>query len=178
MKATPLLTLAALCCVSLAFACATTQPTGKQVSDAWITSKIESQLTADPEVNPFEIDVDTQDGVVRLSGLVEEETDRQEAEQIAGNTEGVKRVINDIEIGDLATGTQVSDAGITSEVKAKLIADPEVRSANVDVDTTDGVVTLSGLVRTDDERQEIEELARNTEGVRDVRNLLDVQEQY
>lgn len=159
---------------TLATACATTRPAGEQVSDAWITSKVESKLAADPNVNPFEIDVDTKEGVVRLSGMVDEENDRLEAEEIARNTDGVVRVINDLKVGDIDVGTQVSDAGITSKVKSKLAADPEVTAMNVDVDTTDGVVTLSGLVRTESQREEAEELARNTEGVKRVRNLLEV----
>lgn len=156
-------------------ACATTQPMGQQVSDSWITSKVKSKLAADPEVNPFEIDVDTNDGVVRLSGVVESESDRREAEQIARDTDGVKRVVNQIDVGERSMGAQMSDAGITSKVKAKLAADPQVTAMNVDVDTIEGVVTLTGLVRTEDQKVEAEELARATDGVKDVRNLLEVQ---
>lgn len=60
---------------------------------------------------------------------------------------------------------QMDDAEITSEVKAKLLADPEVAGLNIDVDTRDGVVTLTGDVESDDARLEAEHLARTTEGV-------------
>jgi len=67
--------------------------------DATITTKIKSKLTADPEVNPFTIDVDTVNGVVTLSGTVRTEEQRQEAEDLARGTEGVKEVVNSLQVG-------------------------------------------------------------------------------
>lgn len=66
------------------------------------------------------------------------------------------------------------DAGITAKVKAKLTADPEINPLRIDVDTLDGRVTLSGKVRTEHQREEAESLARGTEGVLEVVNLLEV----
>jgi hyperosmotically inducible protein len=68
-------------------------------SDAWITTKIKTKITADPQLNPFGIDVDTLDGVVTLSGRVESEEDRLEAETLALDTEGVVSVDNRLEVG-------------------------------------------------------------------------------
>jgi hyperosmotically inducible periplasmic protein len=64
------------------------------------------------------------------------------------------------------------DAEITASVKARLAADPDVNPFTIDVDTVDGRVTLNGTVRTDYQRQEAEDLARRTEGVVEVVNLL------
>ena len=66
------------------------------------------------------------------------------------------------------------DAGITAKVKAKLTADPEINPLRIDVDTIDGRVTLSGKVRTERQREEAEQLARGTEGVLEVVNLIEV----
>lgn len=66
------------------------------------------------------------------------------------------------------------DAEITARIKLKLAADPEVNPFRIDVDTVDGRVTLGGTVRTEHQREEAGRLARNTEGVVEVRNLLEV----
>lgn len=71
---------------------------GEVVSDAWIVTKVKSKLTADPEINPFNIDVDAAEGVVTLSGTVAKELARDEAERLAANTEGVISVENRIEV--------------------------------------------------------------------------------
>jgi len=65
---------------------------GEAVSDAWITTKVKSQLVADTEVAGFDISVETRDGVVNLSGEVENQSQVNHAVEIARSTEGVKRV--------------------------------------------------------------------------------------
>lgn len=67
-----------------------------------------------------------------------------------------------------------SDPGITTAVKSKLAADDTVKSYRIDVDTKESVVTLSGAVDTPAARQRAVELARNTEGVRDVVDQLTI----
>jgi osmotically-inducible protein OsmY len=170
------LPLAAILVVALAAACSSTQTMEEEGSDAWITSKVTARITADPEVNPFEIDVDTTDGVVRLSGMVEDEAQRTEAESLARRTEGVKDVINDIELGDPTVKENIDDAWISTKVKSKLAADPDVNKFNIDVDVLQGVVTLSGTVETDYARQHAEDIAGRTKGVTGVKNLLKVEQ--
>jgi osmotically-inducible protein OsmY len=156
--------------------CATTQPDGEQIEDSAITTKIEAKLAGDPDVSAFNVDVDTNEGVVRLSGAVEKPEAKAEAEKLARETEGVRRVINDITVGERTMGDRMDDTAITASVKAKLTGDPDVAAHNVNVDTKDGVVTLRGTVKSEDAKQEAEELARNTEGVRRVQNMIEVEE--
>jgi len=70
----------------------------ENATDAWLVSKVKSQLVADPQVNSFNIDVDALDGNVTLSGVVTGQRARQEAERIAKATEGVKQVRNEIRV--------------------------------------------------------------------------------
>lgn len=77
------------------------------------------------------------------------------------------------EVGPVAREV-LSDASITTRVKAKLIADPEINPLHIDVDTVDGRVTLNGKVARDDQRQEAEKLAARTPGVKSVVNLIQV----
>jgi hypothetical protein len=67
-----------------------------------------------------------------------------------------------------------TDAGITSAVKSKLAADDTVKAYQVDVDTADHVVTLTGDVNTSLARERAVEIARATDGVRDVIDQLRV----
>ena len=81
-------------------ACSTTKSAGTQVDDAYITARVKAKLAADGEINPFNIDVDTNEGVVTLQGRVKKAETRTKAEQYARQTGGVKRVINLITVGD------------------------------------------------------------------------------
>ena len=81
-------------------ACSSTKTAGTQVDDAAITAKVKAKLAADGDVNPFNIDVDSNEGVVTLQGRVAKEEARTKAEQLARETDGVSRVINLIKVGD------------------------------------------------------------------------------
>jgi len=67
-----------------------------------------------------------------------------------------------------------SDAGITTAVKSKMAADDTVKAYKVDVDTQNKVVTLSGEVDTQAQREHAVLIARNTKGVSDVIDQLRV----
>ncbi len=79
-------------------ACQSTQTTGEQVDDGVIVTKVKAKLAADGDINPFNIDVDSNDGVVTLQGTVAKDSARSGAEQHARDTEGVRRVINLIKV--------------------------------------------------------------------------------
>ena len=70
--------------------------------------------------------------------------------------------------------TTPDDATITTRVKTALLNDPEIRS-KIDVDTFNGVVTLSGAVRTAGEREKAMALARKINGVSDVKSTLQIE---
>jgi hyperosmotically inducible protein len=158
----------------LGVGCASTQSASTQLGDSAITTKIAAKLASDPEINPFNVDVDTNEGVVTLSGAVEKVEAREEAEKLARNTEGVRKVINDITYGSRGIGERIDDGWITTKVKTKLTADPELNPFNINVDTKEGVVTLSGRVKTKAASKEAAELAAGTEGVKTVKNRLEV----
>ena len=180
MKTQYLLVVAAAALVALTtVGCASTRTVGEQIDDGAITTKITSKIAADPEVNPFNIDVDTLDGVVTLRGEVEKKEAKEEAEKLARNTSGVVEVKNEIRVvsEEYEDDESGSDAWITTKIKAKLTVDPQLNPFNIDVDTLDGVVTLSGRVKTADARDHAEELARETKGVLAVDNDLQVEEE-
>jgi hyperosmotically inducible periplasmic protein len=161
--------------VLLAVGCSSTQTVGEELDDATITTKVEAKMAGDPDVSAFNVDVDTNEGVVRLSGTVENPEAKTEAEKLARETEGVRRVINDIKVGERDMGDRMSDTAITTKIKAKITGDPDLNPFNINVDTKDGVVTLRGTVKHADSKAEAEKLARDTEGVKSVENMLQVE---
>ena len=74
---------------------------------------------------------------------------------------------------DSAQGA-AGDAAITAKVKSALVAEDDVRSLAIDVDTNDGRVVLEGEVPTAEQSMRIEQLAQAVEGVLSVENRLKV----
>jgi osmotically-inducible protein OsmY len=73
------------------------------------------------------------------------------------------------------TRRALNDGGLTAKIKAKMALDDSVKALDLDVDTSGTVVTVSGRVRTDAERQRALRLARETDGVTKVVDRIQVQ---
>ncbi|MDB5803548.1 MAG: transporter [Betaproteobacteria bacterium] len=73
-----------------------------------------------------------------------------------------------------ALGAGVSDAGITASIKADLIKDPYLSATRIEVDTREGVVTLSGSAGSDASRERAGRMASAIAGVKQVNNQLTV----
>ena len=72
------------------------------------------------------------------------------------------------------TADAVGDAAITGKVKTALIGDPDVKALVIDVDTKNGVVTLSGSADTPAHSEKATTVAQGVEGVKSVENHLTV----
>jgi osmotically-inducible protein OsmY len=72
-------------------------------------------------------------------------------------------------------GQYVDDSTITSAVKAKLVGDKAANLTRIDVDTTNSVVSLNGVVESPDQKTRAEQLAKQVGGVRRVDNNLQIQ---
>jgi hyperosmotically inducible protein len=71
-------------------------------------------------------------------------------------------------------GETIDDATITTRVKTALLNDPDVGGLRIDVDTTVGVVTLNGVVKSKAEEDKAIAVARRVSGVKDVKSTLQV----
>ncbi len=71
-------------------------------------------------------------------------------------------------------GDTMEDATITTRVKTALLNDPDVLATRIDVNTSAGIVTLSGEVRSKAEADRAVEIARSVGGVKDVKTNLKV----
>jgi osmotically-inducible protein OsmY len=76
----------------------TGEKTGAYVDDAWITSKVKSKMVADSDVKAHNINVDTDRGVVTLTGTAESWQEANKAADIARGIKGVTAVENDIRV--------------------------------------------------------------------------------
>lgn len=73
-------------------------------------------------------------------------------------------------LGDKSAGAIIDDATITTKVKAKFVEDPTVKAMDIKVNTYKGVVQLSGFAHTMAEAEKAAQIARNTSGVKSVKN--------
>jgi hyperosmotically inducible protein len=75
----------------------------------------------------------------------------------------VKQVKNNLQIGKKSWNQALDDKVIGSKIKAKLINEPGIRSLNIDVDVNNGVVTLTGLVEYQHQKNRAIEIAYSAE---------------
>ena len=71
---------------------------GRNLDDLTITTSVKARLVADKLSNFTRIDVDTVNAVVSLTGLVESEFEKRRAEDIASFVDGVKQIVNDLQV--------------------------------------------------------------------------------
>jgi len=117
------------------------------------------------------IKVEASGGVVTLTGSVAEEEHKSLARETVAGLPGVKRVINLLTL----TGTQPearSDRWITMKVKMALAFHKNVSATATEVQSRDGVVTLSGSVDSEADKHLSADYAKDVEGVTEVRNDL------
>ncbi|HEF0123788.1 TPA: molecular chaperone OsmY [Citrobacter youngae] len=148
---------------------------GNFMDDSTITAKVKAALVDHESIKSTDISVKTDQKVVTLSGFVESQAQAEEAVKVAKGVEGVTSVSDKLHVRD-SKNTSVKgyagDTAITSEVKAKLLADDIVPSRKVKVETTDGVVQLSGTVDSQAQSDRAESIAKAIDGVKSVKNDL------
>lgn len=150
---------------------------GNFMDDSTITAKVKAALVDHDSIKSTDISVKTDQKVVTLSGFVESQAQAEEAVKVAKGVEGVTSVSDKLHVRDskeTSVKGYAGDTAITSEVKAKLLADDIVPSRKVKVETTDGVVQLSGTVESQAQSDRAESIAKAIDGVKSVKNDLKV----
>ncbi|MFW0778374.1 MAG: BON domain-containing protein [Rickettsiales bacterium] len=175
--------VSAVLCVSspLVFAGEQSSSAEKQMKAEgfWQETKIESLLFSNTNLNNFSIDVDVSGNTAVLDGYVDSEVEKDLAEEIAMSVDGIDDVENKLSIDkDIAkqydNKSAVKDALITAKINVKLLANDELSALDIDVDTNNRVVTLSGEVDSDAKRDLAEKIAENIDNVDDVENEIEV----
>ncbi|WP_247161866.1 molecular chaperone OsmY [Escherichia coli] len=148
---------------------------GNFMDDSAITAKVKAALVDHDNIKSTDISVKTDQKVVTLSGFVESQAQAEEAVKVAKGVEGVTSVSDKLHVRDTKEGSvkgYAGDTATTSEIKAKLLADDIVPSRKVKVETTDGVVQLSGTVDSQAQSDRAESIAKAVDGVKSVKNDL------
>lgn len=154
---------------------------GEVVDDATITAAVKSKLMWSKDAEGLSTKVDTKSGNLTLQGTAISEEAKAHAESMAKNTRGVISVDNQLvvdtdkpSVADTAkrsagkAGSAISDGWITTKVKSTLMYSSNVSGSDISVNTTNGVVTLSGKVGSGAEQSLAAELAQNVRGVESV----------
>lgn len=184
MKLSPLANALGIALVlGIAPALAAEKSIEQAVSEARLEGQIGTAILLNRHLNPFEIDVDVEGDTAILTGVVDEAIDRELAERVARNAKGIARVDNRITVdaettgrvrveGDRDFGEVLEDASITASVKSRLLWSNVTDGLDIEVDTVDQRVTLSGAAETQAEKDMATRLATRTDGVRAVDNRI------
>lgn len=162
-----------------AVACASTRTQrapGEQIDDAALLGSVKAALVADPVTKARQIEVDVHRGTVQLNGFVDSAREKSQATIVATGVEGVMKVENNLSVRgeSQSPGEYLDDATVTAKVKAALIESHETKAHQINVETMNGVVHLSGFVNNEAARSAAATIARSVTGVKDVRNNLSV----
>jgi hyperosmotically inducible protein len=165
-------TLAMVACASTR----TTKSAGEQVDDSVTTASVKSALIADPVTKAHQIDVEVFKGTVQLNGFVDTAASKTRATEVARSTKGVTAVRNNLTVKTTERSGEavIDDGAITTKVKSALAGDPRTKAHQINVETREGAVQLSGFVDTSEAKSTAEELARAVDHVKSVDNELDV----
>tara|TARA_Y100000590_G_scaffold454796_1_gene602215 strand:- start:1018 stop:1617 length:600 start_codon:yes stop_codon:yes gene_type:complete len=167
---------AAIGTASTAVAVSTEERTlGEFVDDTLIKTQIKNLYFDTNEAIFFNVDVEVTQGRVLLTGTVENSDLRIEATRIAWGINGVKTVINELQISnDDNILSFADDLVISAKIKGKLLLNSETEYMNYTVETVNGIVYLIGIARSEEERQFVLDLSREVYGVVDVIEYIDI----
>jgi osmotically-inducible protein OsmY len=157
--------------------------TSRELSEARQEGSIWTAFALNRHLNPFTIDVDVENGSAKLTGKVETAVERDLAEQVALGIEGVKKVDNQLTLDpafEAKASTEPSlsqrfeDATLAATVKSKLLWNSNTEGLDITVKAANGTIGLTGSAQSAEAKELAGRLAANTDGVREVNNLLSV----
>jgi osmotically-inducible protein OsmY len=170
------------------------------VSNSDLEQNVKSKLAADPQTASANLGVsaDASKNQVTLSGTLYSESARTEAINDAKAAQPGLDVVDKIEVkpgeiprsaytDDMAReareqaqtrgdkiGTSVEDAWIHTKIESKLVTNSETPARDIHIDVQNGVVTLRGTVGVASQKADAGRIAKDTDGVKRVNNLLHV----
>ncbi len=137
-----------------------------EITDQTITRAVDAELLLDEGVAAHLIDTTTANGVVTLSGTVDNLLAKERAVKLAKTIRGVRAVVDQMTV----RASNRTDRDIRTAIETALLSDPATDSYEVKVKVKDGVATLTGKVESWQEQQLSAQVAKGVLGVRDVKN--------
>lgn len=157
--------------------------------DAWIDGKAEATLLFNQHINSFHIKTDVKDGVVTLTGTTDNSTDKDLAGELVQGLQGVKDVNNEITVSQNMTDSPkgadknkatdsaksaLIDTKIATVLKTRYLWNQNIEGTKIHIDVDKGIVTLTGNLKSDAEKQLAVQIARNTTDVKQVKDEIKV----
>jgi osmotically-inducible protein OsmY len=138
-------------------------------------AQVEDQLKS-ANIENVNVDYDSSANVLHLKGEVDSATEASRAEQIANQAVGTSgRVANELTVkGRNSSMADDMDGSIRSELNAKVDNDRMLNERDINFDVNNGVVTIKGKVGSASEKEQVAQMARGTQNVKDVVNALEI----
>ena len=139
--------------------------------DIIIASKVEKNLLSN---NLSSINAEVEERRVLLTGIIYSSEDAKKAVSVCWKVDDVKEVIDEIQVLNQRPSiidqviTYTTDSGVTAEVKFNLLFRKNLKSANFEVTTVNGIVYIIGIARDDDEVNKVNMIVAKTRGVNRV----------
>ena len=150
---------------------------GTAVDDATIKLNISRKLLISENNLFINIDTNVVDGMVLLTGIVKNQESRIEAVKIVWEVEGVREVINEIEIGDKTSIKEyANDVWITTQIKALAARDIGLRFISYNIETIRGKVYLAGITSRPEQLETLVNITKSVKGVKEVVNYVVIKE--
>lgn len=142
-------------------------------TDSEIQKDVMEELKWEPFLNATEIGVAVKNGVVTLSGLVENYAKKIAAEKAAKRVQGVKAVAEEIEVKLSGSGWR-SDSEIAEAILNTLKWHSAVREDMIKIKVENGWVTMEGEVEWEFQKNSAASMIENLIGVRGITNLVKI----
>lgn len=158
---------------------------GQTLEEALLEAKVKVALLEHLKKEALKVEVEASGTTVTLEGVVSSRGYQSLAEEVARSVSGVTKVENRVRVAEAPGGGPVSraarkveqetaDALLEAKIKAKLLEVMGLAAFHVEVEATDGVVSLSGAVKEKEQKALAEKTAKAVPGAVEVHNLLRV----
>lgn len=144
-------------------------------SDEAIRDAIQDALAYDPRVMSFNVESTVSNGLVTLTGTVDNLKAKRAAERVARETVGVMNINNLLKVRPEPV---LADASVETNIEHALARDPFVDRYEIDVNAINGKAYLSGTVDSFYEKSRADDAASRAAGVTEVENDLIVDDDY
>lgn len=143
---------------------------GNAVDDAGILLKIKAKYANQEDKDMLaNVEVKVVEGRVLLTGNVDKPDSQIEAVKLAWQVDGVKEVINEVQINDKSGFWNYSkDVWISTQVRTRLIFGKDIKSINYSVITVNQVVYIMGIAQSQEELNRVTNVASTTSSVQRV----------
>jgi hyperosmotically inducible protein len=149
-------------------------------SDGWLSMKVKGALLFNRNVSAVNTEVYVTDGIVTLKGQADSQAQKDLTGEYAKDIDGIKGIDNQMTIGEASNKSdqnkdnKIDDASITAQVKMAFLTHHSTSAFKTGVETTNGVVTLSGSVTSGAGKDMATKVASDINGVTNVVNNMTI----